>query len=80
MSSNVDKRVVELDFDNSKFERNVKQSMGTLDKLKESLGMEGVSRGLDEVSVKFSAFEIAAITVISNITNRVVDIGVRLVK
>ena len=80
MSSNVDKRVVELDFDNSKFERNVKQSMGTLDKLKESLGMEGVSRGLDEVSVKFSAFEIAAITVISNITNRVVDLGVRLVK
>lgn len=80
MSSNVDKRVVEMEFDNSKFERNVKESMGTLNKLKESLNMKGVSDGLDEVQVKFSSFEVAAITAISNITNRVVNLGIQLVK
>ncbi len=80
MSSNVDKRVVEMEFDNSKFERNVKESMGTLNKLKESLNMEGVSDGLDEVQIKFSSLEVAAITVISNITNRVVNLGIQLIK
>ena len=37
MSTTIDSKVVEMKFDNSKFESNVKQTMSTLDKLKASL-------------------------------------------
>ena len=78
--SDVDKRVVQFDFDNAKFERNVKQSMSTLDKLKDKLDFKEVSDSLDKVSIKFSALEIAAITALSNITNKIVDLGINIVK
>lgn len=38
MSTVVDKRIVEMDFDNSDFESNVKTSLSTLDRLKMALG------------------------------------------
>ena len=37
-------------FDNAQFEKNVQTSMGTLDKLKKALNLEGASKGLDDVS------------------------------
>lgn len=49
MSRTVDQRVVEMQFDNGQFERNVKTSMGTLDKLKASLNMDGTAKGLESV-------------------------------
>lgn len=78
--SEVDKRVVEMEFDNSKFEKNTKQTMKTIDKLDRKLAFEGASEGLDRVSVKFSAFQVAAISVLTNITNRVINLGIQLVK
>lgn len=50
MSRTIDSRVVEMQFDNKQFESNVKTSMSTLDKLKQSLNLTGVSKGLDSVS------------------------------
>lgn len=50
MSNEVDSRVVEMRFDNQQFERNVGQSLSTLDKLKAALRLDGVSKGLDEVN------------------------------
>lgn len=78
--SDVDKRVVKFEFDNRKFERNVKQSMSTLDKLKERLNFSSVSNNLDKVSVKISALEVAAVTAIANISNRLVNLGITFVK
>lgn len=49
MSKTVDQKVVEMRFDNKNFEKNVKQSMSTLDRLKAALRMDGVSRGLEDV-------------------------------
>ena len=43
MSRTIDSRVVEMQFDN-KHESNVKTSMSTLDKLKQSLNLTGASR------------------------------------
>ena len=45
----VDARTVEMRFDNSNFEKNAKQSMSTLDKLKNALKLDGASTGLKEV-------------------------------
>lgn len=46
MSRSIDEKIVEMKFDNSNFERNVKTSMSTLDKLKEKLNFEGLASGL----------------------------------
>ena len=43
----VDKRVVEMQFDNKQFESGVQTSINTLDKLKESLNLDGVGKGLE---------------------------------
>ena len=50
MSNEVDSRVVEMRFDNQQFERNVGQSLSTLDKLKAALRLDGVSKGLEDVN------------------------------
>ena len=63
MSNTIDQQVVQMKFDNSNFERNVKQSMSTLDKLKSSLNfgdvaqnaamqLQGVQRRVDSFSMK----------------------------
>lgn len=49
MSTTVDSRVVEMSFDNKNFESNVKTSLGTLDKLKRSLNLEGSTKGLEDI-------------------------------
>ncbi len=49
MSKTVDSRVVEMRFDNAQFERNVRTTMTTLEKLKEKLKFSGASRGLDDI-------------------------------
>lgn len=50
MSTTVDNRVVEMQFNNAQFEQGVAQSMTTLDKLKESLKFKKSSDGLDNLS------------------------------
>lgn len=49
MSKQIDERVVEMRFDNKDFESNVKTSMSTLSKLKQSLKLDGASKGLENV-------------------------------
>ena len=49
MSKTVDQRVVEMQFDNQNFERNVSTTMSTLDKLKEKLNFTGSAKGLDNL-------------------------------
>ncbi len=50
MPTTVDNRVVELKFDNRDFEKNTKQSMATLDKLKASLDMTDAERNFNKIS------------------------------
>ena len=49
MSKTIDERVVEMRFDNSNFENNVKTSMSTLERLKRALKFDGASKGLDNI-------------------------------
>ncbi len=99
MSREIDERIVEMRFDNQQFERNVRTSMSTLDKLKEKLDFSGASKGLENLStatskfrmdgltnavetvhLKFSAFEVMAVTALANITNSAINAGKNLVK
>ena len=45
----VDSKVVELSFDNENFEQNAKQSLKTLDELKNSLKFDGAVKGFDNI-------------------------------
>lgn len=45
MSQEVDQRVVEMRFDNAKFEKNVQQSINSLNVLNKSLKFEGAEKG-----------------------------------
>ena len=101
MSKTVDERVVEMRFDNKDFEKNVSQSMSTLDKLKQKLHLDGEAKGLenigaasqkcasnmaplgsavDSVKMHFSALEVAGITAMSNLTNKVVNAAEQLIR
>lgn len=46
MSQEVDERVVEMRFDNAQFEKNVHQTMQSLEKLNDSLQLDGAERAL----------------------------------
>ena len=50
MSKTVDERVVSMQFDNQQFEKNVKTSIDTINKLNKSLDLKGASKGLNEVN------------------------------
>ena len=50
MSTTIDQRVVEMRFDNSRFEKNVSATMSTLDKLRQSLKLPNASDSLQGVS------------------------------
>lgn len=50
MSKTIDERVVSMQFDNKQFESNVKTSLGTIDKLKQSLKFDGAAKGFENIS------------------------------
>ena len=68
MSRIVDNRVVEMEFDNSRFESNVSASMSTLEKLKQALRLDSAAKGFDSIDsaakgVNFSGLSSAVETV-----------------
>lgn len=99
MSTTIDRNVVEMEFDNSRFESNVKTSMNTLEKLKSSLNFEKatgslntfekavgkldfspLANGIQTIEARFGIMEAVALSAISNITNRIVNMGIQMVK
>lgn len=51
----------------------------SIQKASDKIDFSGVSNGLDIASVKFSAFQVAGITAISNITNSLLGLGKNLI-
>ena len=49
MSTTIDNKVVQMEFDNSRFERNVQTSLSTLEKLKQSLNLTGAAKGFENI-------------------------------
>jgi len=87
MSSTVDNRVVEMQFNNRQFETNVRTSMSTLDKLKSSLNLSGAAKSLDglgnasdKASSKFSVLETIAVGALLSIGAAAAKAGLQLSK
>ena len=49
MSRTIDEKVVEMRFDNKQFEHNVRNTMSTLERLKQKLNLTGASKGLENI-------------------------------
>lgn len=65
MPSSIDNKIVEMQFDNANFEKNVKESIKTLEKLNKALELEDATKGFEEMeraanTVDFSKLERAA--------------------
>lgn len=61
MSTTVDQRVVEMKFDNRQFESGVRESMSTLDKLKQALNFNKTATGLDNISKEVSKIDMSSL-------------------
>ena len=61
MSTEIDKRVVEMQFDNKQFERNVQASLNTIDKLKMALNFDG-AKGLDSITKAANKMDLSNIS------------------
>lgn len=62
MTTVIDERVVEMRFNNAEFEKNVAQSMKTIDELKKSLNFEGAAKSLNDLSKASNGFRLTGIT------------------
>jgi tape measure domain-containing protein len=75
--SGIDERVVGMKFDNAQFEAGVKQSLGTMDKLNQSLQLKGASKGFDEVGKAASRLSLQGIAAgVEDIKNKFSAMGV----
>ena len=61
MSTTIDNRVVELQFNNKQFESNVKETMSTLERLKQSLNFKGASKGLENIQAAASKCDLSGL-------------------
>lgn len=76
-NSKVDNRIVEMEFDNARFEKNVNQSISSLDRFKQALNMDGAAKSFNRVekqanSIDFSGLERS----ITNIEHRFSALGI----
>ena len=100
--SSIDKRIVQMQFDNQGFERGISTTMKSLGKLNESLkmkgtaeglngvnsglknlasiGLSGITSGVDTVTARFSALGVMGATALMNITNSAINAGKTLVR
>lgn len=74
MSTTIDQKVVEMRFDNKQFEVGAQTSISTLDKLKQSLNLSGVSKGLNDIS---TATKNIGIERLSGFSKGLEDIGAK---
>jgi hypothetical protein len=77
MSASVDKRVVEMQFNNAQFEQNAQKSLSTISKLTESLKFEGATNGIAGIEKASNAVTLEGIAnSLENISSRFNAFGV----
>lgn len=62
MSRTIDERVVSMEFDNKNFESNVRTSLNTLEKLKQSLNLSGAAKGLENVNSAVKSVDLSGMS------------------
>ncbi len=84
MTAEVERRIVEMQFENEQFEKGARQSLSTLEKLDNFLdnmsaaGMDKISGALDELTYRFSSFGIAGAEAVRKVTDRVIGLAANM--
>ena len=60
-SQNVDERVVQMEFDNRQFEAGAKETMSTLEKLKQSLKLDESAKGFSQIDKAAKSMDLSSI-------------------
>ncbi len=77
MSRSVDERVVQMKFDNKDFEKNTKESLSTLEKLKSSLNFDKAEKSAADLGRTLNRFDLSNFSKnIDNISNRFSIFGI----
>ena len=80
--ASIDNRVVNLEFDNASFGKNVDSTLQSLTQLHEGINksvgdidLGGIESGVSNISDKFSALGAIGFTAIQNLTNSAIGFG-----
>ena len=77
MSTTIDERIVEMQFNNQRFEKNVSTSISTLEKLKSALNLDSASKSLDSIEKGFDKLNLSGVgSAVDTIANRFSTMGV----
>lgn len=77
MAREIDERIVKMMLENSQFERNAKESLGTLEKLHRGLDFSGASSGLSDLSREVKGFSLEGIaSAVESVTSGFSTLGV----
>ena len=83
--ASIDNRVVNLEFDNASFGKNVDSTLQSLTQLHEGINksvgdidLSGIESGVSNISSKFSALGAIGFTAIQNLTNSAIDFGQKI--
>lgn len=75
--SSIDQRVVSMKFDNAQFERGVKQTTSTLDRLKKALKLDGVGKGLKGLADSTKGFTLNGMaSAVKGIAGKFTNLGI----
>lgn len=61
MSSSIDQRIVEMQFDNAQFEKGISTSLKSLDNLEKGLKLDGSSKGLQNVATAANSMDFSGL-------------------
>lgn len=62
LMNSIDQKIVQMKFDNSQFENGIRTTLSSLDKLKNSLNLNGATQGIDKLKNSTKGFTVANIT------------------
>ncbi len=86
MSSTIDERIVDMQFNNKQFEEGIQTSLKSLSNLKNGLNnventsaLNGLQAGVQTIADRFSTLGIVGVTALVNITNSAIETGKRMV-
>lgn len=75
--SSIDERVVQMKFDNAQFERGVKETTSSLDKLKKGLSLDGAKKGLSGLAKAGKNFTLGGISnAVQGIASKFTALGI----
>lgn len=85
--SSVDDRIVNMQFNNKQFTTGAAESLKSMDAVENKVASMGKSKGMsqlgssvDTVKGKFSALQVAGVTAIATVSNKVVNAGLNMLK